>query len=155
MNDKRGLSILLMLVLAGVLGYLVLADIVSEGYTPINGTPNLVLLDVSPISGANISGNINLSAVVNDTASILNVSFMWQLVSSNLFVRNITYSNITEVKGYANQTRFGNASGGPYNFNTSVLNTTTGLADGIYNLTIFLCNGSISDDAIVGTTCWT
>ncbi len=155
MNDKRGLSIFLVMILMGFLTYLAFADIISEGYTPINGTPNNVLLEVSPIAGANISGNINLTAVVNDTASILNVSFMWQLVSTNVFSKNITYSNITEVKGYANQTRFGNVSGGSYNFNTSSLNTTTGLADGIYNLTLFLCNGSISDNAIVGTTCWT
>jgi len=147
MNDKRGLSILLMLVFAGVLGYLVFAEgLTLSGFDSLD--LNRTIFDASPASGSNNSGNINLSVVVNSTANIANVSFMWQLISNNSFMRNITYHNTTADHGYANQSMFGNHSGGKYNFNTSSLNTTTGLPDGIYNLSIYYCNISTENSAM-------
>jgi len=147
MNDKKGLSILLMLVFAGVLGYLVFAEgLTLSGFDSLD--LNRTIFDASPASGSNNSGNINLSVMVNSTANIANVSFMWQLISNNSFMRNITYHNTTADHGYANQSMFGNHSGGKYNFNTSSLNTTTGLPDGIYNLSIYYCNISTENSAM-------
>lgn len=146
MNDKRGLSIFLVMILMGVFAYFVLADgLIPFEFTSLEG--NNTIYDASPVTGSNNSGNINLSVVVNDTANIVNVSFMWQLISNNSFIRNITYHNTTADHGYANQTMFGNHSG-RYNFNTSSLNTTTGLPDGVYNLSIYYCNISTANSAM-------
>lgn len=146
MNDKRGLTILLMLVFAGVLAYFVFAEgLTLSGFDSLE--MNRTIFDASPASGSNNSGNINLSVMVNSTANIANVSFMWQLISNNSFMRNITYHNTSAYAGYANQSVFGNHSG-KYNFNTSSLNVTDGLPDGIYNLSIYYCNISTEASAM-------